>query len=203
MESLPKIVVTRLQSPAAESHPDADLLTAFAEYSLAGAERERVTEHLARCGECREVVSLALPPQVDLQPAADTSGNWLRRALLRGSALRWTAVAAGLALIASFGVMQYRRQRPTEFASNLSQPSPAIDAPQAQALPKANQAVPEAGTETKNLNDEKLNDKKLNGKNLNEKLRTRISSAAPATQIPASQPEKLPGQQVLIAAAPA
>ena len=35
MQNVPKSVVNRLQSQAPESHPDADLLTAFAEQSPA------------------------------------------------------------------------------------------------------------------------------------------------------------------------
>ncbi|MFZ1053229.1 MAG: zf-HC2 domain-containing protein, partial [Candidatus Sulfotelmatobacter sp.] len=63
MHSVPKFVIKRLQErPAtAESHPDADLLTAFAEQSLDGRERALVMEHLAACGDCRDVVALALP----------------------------------------------------------------------------------------------------------------------------------------------
>ena len=57
MQDVPKIVVKRLQSPAVEPHPDADLLTAFAEKSLSGRERESVLQHLARCGDCREIVA--------------------------------------------------------------------------------------------------------------------------------------------------
>ena len=129
MESLPKFVVKRLQSPVADSHPDADLLTAFAEHSLAGAERDDLVEHLARCGDCREVVSLTLAPQLDVQLASHSSQNWFRWPLLRGSAWHWTAVAAGVVLIASIGVMQFRRQQGSEVASNVSHAEPAVSAP--------------------------------------------------------------------------
>ena len=129
MQNVPKIVVKRLQVPPAESHPDADLLTAFAEQSLTGAERDHVVEHLARCGDCREVVSLALPAQVELQPSIDSSPNWFGWTLLRGSALRWSTVAAGVVLIASIGMVQYRRQQPRELALNLSQAKQEIATP--------------------------------------------------------------------------
>lgn len=42
-----------------EVHPSPDLLTAFAEHNLPGREVQRVTNHLARCADCREVVFLA------------------------------------------------------------------------------------------------------------------------------------------------
>src|ERR1700689_2598185 len=128
MQSVPKIVVKRLQSPAADSHPDADLLTAFSEQSLAGSERDHIVGHLASCGDCREIISLALPPQVDLQPVAHSSG-WFPWPLLRGSAFRWAAVAASLVLIASIGALHYRRQQGSDLASNFPQAKPAIAVP--------------------------------------------------------------------------
>jgi Photosynthesis system II assembly factor YCF48/Putative zinc-finger len=145
MESVPKIVVKRMQSPAAESHPDADLLTAFAEQSLTAAERDHVVEHLARCGDCREVVSLALLPQIESQPLAEHSVSWFPWTLLRGSALRWAAVAAGVVLIASVATMQYRRQQGRELASNVMEAKPAIATPAQSSEPASRAALPEAG----------------------------------------------------------
>jgi Photosynthesis system II assembly factor YCF48 len=154
MESVPKIVVKRLQSPVADSHPDADLLTAFAEQSLAGPERDHVVGHLASCGDCREIISLALPPQVDMQPVAHNSENrikenwvkenWFPWPLLRGSALRWAAVAAGVVLIASIGTVQYRRQQGSDLASNFPQAKPAIAVPAESLQPSSPVPVPQA-----------------------------------------------------------
>jgi len=145
MESVPKIVAKRLQSPPAESHPDANLLTAFTEQSLTAAERDHIVEHLARCGECREVVSLALPPQFESQPLAEHGVNWFQWTLFGGSALRWAAVAAGLVLIASIGTLQYRRQQGRESASNVSEAKPAIATPAQSSQPASQAALPEAG----------------------------------------------------------
>ena len=67
MTEVPKIVHHRLRAamPAAElleqMHPEADVLTAFAEQALSAPEREGVLQHLALCGDCRDVVALALP----------------------------------------------------------------------------------------------------------------------------------------------
>jgi hypothetical protein len=141
MESVPKIAVKRLQSPAADSHPDADLLTAFAEQSLAGPERDHVVGHLANCGDCREIISLALPPQVDRQPVAHSSG-WFPWPLLRGSAFRWASVAAGLVLIASVGTVQYRRQQGSDLASNFPQAKPPIAVPAPSVEPSSPVPVP-------------------------------------------------------------
>src|ERR1700685_559337 len=67
MNEVPKIVHQRLRvaTPAREmleqTHPDADVLTAFSEQALAASEREDVLQHLALCADCRDVVALALP----------------------------------------------------------------------------------------------------------------------------------------------
>jgi hypothetical protein len=120
MQNIPKIVLKRMQSPPPESHPDADLLTAFAEQALAARERDHILDHLARCQDCREVLSLALPPQlsteVQTQPLDITTLRW---PVLRWPVLRWTAVAAGVLLIASIGMLQYRRQGGRDLASNV------------------------------------------------------------------------------------
>jgi len=44
---------------AGDVHPSADVLTSFAEQTLPVEEKRLVTDHLARCGDCREVVFLA------------------------------------------------------------------------------------------------------------------------------------------------
>jgi|HubBroStandDraft_1064217.scaffolds.fasta_scaffold00129_39 hypothetical protein len=140
MENVPKIALKRLQSPAAESHPDADLLTAFAEHSLAGRERDQVVEHIARCGDCREAVSLALPAQVELPALTERSTNWFLSPGRRLSGLRWAAVAAAVVLIASVGTVRYLRQQSSELASNVMPSKPEIAA-SAQGLPPSSQVA--------------------------------------------------------------
>lgn len=49
--------LAREATPAA--HPSPDVLAAFVEHTLSGGENQRITEHLARCADCREVVFLA------------------------------------------------------------------------------------------------------------------------------------------------
>ena len=62
MTEVPKIVYDRLRAALPEqAHPDADLLAAFAEQAISATERDGVLQHLALCGDCREVVALALP----------------------------------------------------------------------------------------------------------------------------------------------
>src|SRR5882762_2242775 len=98
MPELPKIVRDRLNaSKAAAGHPDADLLTAFAEFALPASERTFVMEHLGRCGECREVVSLALPASEAVEMAgAAAQRRWLRRPVLRWPVLGWSAAVAAI-----------------------------------------------------------------------------------------------------------
>src|SRR5258708_34916513 len=115
MQDVPKIVLNRLQSPAAESHRDADLLTAFAERSLAGRERARVVEHLARCGDCREIVALALPATEAV--AAGRSGSAVRTGWFSWPVLRWGVVAGGMVAARSGGNLAFKGRQAGERGS--------------------------------------------------------------------------------------
>jgi hypothetical protein len=101
MEALPKIVRQRLRSGSKlGGHPQADLLTAFAEQSLTDRERSRVVEHLSRCEDCREVVFLASvqqdPDQVVTKVPAH--GGWLSWPVLRWGAAVACVVVVGAAV---------------------------------------------------------------------------------------------------------
>jgi hypothetical protein len=111
MQDVPKIVRARLQQTmplTVESHPDADLLTAFAEQAVAGEERERMLRHLALCGDCRDIVALALPATEALTVA--TLEGATRTGWLRWPVLRWSFVAAGIILVSSVGILQYQQR---------------------------------------------------------------------------------------------
>jgi hypothetical protein len=118
MQNVPKIVRERLRaatpaaSHASASHPDADALTAFAERSLPERERGVVLEHLARCGDCRDIVALALPATESVEMATRAPA----RRWLTWPALRWGFIAAGIVAIAALGIVQYQR-RPEGMAS--------------------------------------------------------------------------------------
>jgi len=120
MQNVPKIVADRLgTAPLAVNHPDADVLTAFSERSLPDGERATVLEHLARCGDCREVVALALPAA----EAVDQAVRPVPSGWLTWPVLRWGFITAGIAAIASFAVLQYQRHAgPTMMARSLSHP---------------------------------------------------------------------------------
>lgn len=106
MQDVPNIARERLKAAAPDStHPDANVLTAFAEKSLPERERRGVIEHLARCGDCRDIVALALPAADSTQAVVRPSpARWLSRPVLR-----WGVVAAGVVLVASFLTLQNRR----------------------------------------------------------------------------------------------
>lgn len=113
MTEVPKIVYDRLRAAlpkagTAGAHPDADLLTAFAEQALSPTEREGVLEHLARCGDCRELIVLALPAvdtatppivaeaEAGLATPSRTGAPAPRKLSFAWPSLRWAALAAGV-----------------------------------------------------------------------------------------------------------
>ncbi len=100
MPDLPKIAMQRLHQKSATAgiHPDPNLISAFAENSLAGDSRNQVLWHLAQCGDCREVVFLSAPEQaVTLPAAASAPSRWLAWPVLRWGA----AVAAVVVVVAA------------------------------------------------------------------------------------------------------
>src|SRR5262252_7067776 len=110
MLHLPKFVRERMKASVSPvSHPDPDVLTAFSERSLPAQERAAVLEHVARCAECRDVLALALPAIEPVTQPVPTQPDWFRWPVLR-----WSAVAAGVVIIAAIGIQQYRqRHEPT------------------------------------------------------------------------------------------
>ena len=172
MQDVPKIVLKRLQETAgAEAHPDADLLTAFAEQSLGESERTGVMEHLARCNDCREVVALALPASEAVAVAA-TSRLSSRGGWFGWPVLRWGVAIAGIIAIVSFGIVQYRlRQKSEILSSNLTaQNEPAANA--VQPLPQ-----PPAPSKSQNIVLPAQNDKQAENKKQPEQQRGLQSSS--------------------------
>jgi hypothetical protein len=139
MQRVPQFALQRLKQmpPAADSHPDADLLTAFAEQSLAAVERTRVLQHLAACGECRDIVALALPETQIVAASTQVSPTGI--GWIHWPALRWGALAAGVLAVASVGIIQFSRHNTrATVAVNLAQERLAPAAPdsnQARELP--------------------------------------------------------------------
>lgn len=97
-QGLPKLVVERLRAAQPDAHPDADLLTAFAEKSLPARERDSVLQHLAACGDCREVVALTAPEQAVVPASLPASRSWLAWPYLRWGAALACVVVVGAAV---------------------------------------------------------------------------------------------------------
>jgi hypothetical protein len=156
MQDVPQFVLKRLQEkqPAADSHPDADLLTAFAEQSLAGDERARVMEHLTRCGDCRDVVAIALPAteiEIETERATERerkivalpiSVSSARIGWLRWPTLRWGALAAGILVVTSLGVLEYSHRNQMSVASNRPQDA-VVASSVSRPAPKPPATVPQ------------------------------------------------------------
>jgi Photosynthesis system II assembly factor YCF48/Putative zinc-finger len=117
MEQLPKNVRQRLNTAVERAaHPEADLLTAFAEGSLTEPERGGLLKHLAECANCRDVLYLS-------NPKADSSGGILEAAsrrqtdavtgkvrLLSWPVLRWGALSACAVIVATAVSLRLHRQ---------------------------------------------------------------------------------------------
>ena len=136
MPEVPKIVHERLRSGApGGSHPDANLLAAFAEQALPAAERESVLQHLARCGECRETLAISIPALetvLEVAPEAPASAGSAgrvsaerRRPWFTWNRLGWAGLAAGVVIAVGVLVVQPGREKSVNQAQ---QKSPAAAA---------------------------------------------------------------------------
>jgi hypothetical protein len=176
MTEVPKIVYDRLRATSPElAHPDANLLTAFAEQSLLGIERDDLVKHLALCEDCREVLVLALPPveaeaiaaiaKMTAPIAADAESDRITRistktkkswiTVLAGPSMRWAALAAGVVVAASLLLMH---------PGKLNQPiAPSVNQPVATtaAITASPASQAEAKTDDAQL-PKKQSSKKLN-----------------------------------------
>ena len=158
MTEVPKIVHDRLRAAlpnqAEGPHPEADLLTAFAEQALSATEREGVLEHLARCGDCRELIALALPA-MDTAPAPTTVGAERagvptpRKLSFAWPSLRWAALAAGVVVAGAVlllhpGKLNQSAQSPvnSQVATNAQPiPGPQIASPPPASTPMDQSAI--------------------------------------------------------------
>jgi hypothetical protein len=76
------------------SHPDAGLLTAFAEGTLTPRSRNEMLAHLAVCADCRTVLVLRQPEEA----SAQLIGARFQLRTVRWRAIGWAVLAASLAL---------------------------------------------------------------------------------------------------------
>jgi hypothetical protein len=155
MPGLPKIVLERLRAKSAApvssgapagpassqavKHFDANLLAAFVEKTLTARERTEVLNHLAQCAECREVVALTVPAEVEVaQPA--------RLAAQRGwsvwPTVRWGALAAALGAVAIVVVLHQYPSSRQETVSKDMRPDVTVSA--GKAVPQTSAELPPA-----------------------------------------------------------
>jgi hypothetical protein len=127
MADVSKLARARLaKTPVTGPHPDADLLTAFAERAATPAEREQVLAHLATCADCREIVALAAPEAVPLeQPVlVPRRSRWLPAGLFR-----WGTMVAAVAVVAVVVIVESPKyQQPSPVATQMAKAKQASDA---------------------------------------------------------------------------
>src|SRR5208337_1322765 len=125
MRGVPKIVLERLKRKNMADqdhrqstienrlflHPDANLLAAFVEKTLTEKERAQVLSHLAQCAECRELVALILPAEVE---APEPTRLPARQGWSVWRLLGWGGLAAALGAVVIVVVLHsYPRRRQT------------------------------------------------------------------------------------------
>jgi hypothetical protein len=107
-------------SQEAGVHPDADLLTAYAEQILTSSERSQVLVHLAACRQCRDVVSLALEPVAE-EKAPVLVATPRRRWFLTP---QFALVAAMAAMAVGVGIVM--RLQPSQPAAQFAHEAKAV-----------------------------------------------------------------------------
>ena len=117
MDGLKKLVAGRLATVAVERHPDADVLTAFAEHALSDAEREQVLQHLGACKDCRDTLHLATEHSPEAQPVLSFQPK--RRPWLM---FRWGAVAASVVIVGAAVIARYPARQPLQYSQKPAAP---------------------------------------------------------------------------------
>ena len=112
MNPLKKLVADRLKTQVAGPHPDAEVLSAFAENALPVGERETVLQHLSACSECRNILFLAAPIPAETQQVV-SGPKWRPR-----FAMRWGTLAACVVIAAVFLVSRHQAPRTQQVAKN-------------------------------------------------------------------------------------
>lgn len=168
MTEVPKIVCDRLLAAALDqssstknaadsTHPDADVLTAFAEQSLSASEREGVLDHLVLCENCRDIVALALPTEtvgaIPISAEGVTIHDQISRApkpvthrIFAWPSLRWAALAACVVVVGSVFLLRLGKLNPTMRRSASQQIVPSAAPSSASGAPTSAQTNLASGT---------------------------------------------------------
>jgi Carboxypeptidase regulatory-like domain/Putative zinc-finger len=136
------------------THPDENLLSAFAEHALTGNERESVLEHLSACARCRDVVFVA-------QQALSAAGTGVAPVSVSPDRPRlrwaWQVAAGAIAVLLVAGpilVYRYRgrtSQKPDQLATTIQAEAPAAGPVSAPTSNSALSVVPQRAAALKPL----------------------------------------------------
>lgn len=165
---IPRLIRERVRAQQAgfrsqAEHPDADVLTAFSENTLAREERSQVMNHLGDCEACRDVVMLSQTmPDQDAKPIRLPA-----RPFLSWMTLRWASLAAVFAMAIGVVVME-RSSRPIE---GFTQQGPTTDVVQPAGANEQEQptATTKADLAAAKEKDAKVADARARGKVATEK----------------------------------
>jgi hypothetical protein len=118
-----------------ETHPDADLLAAFAEQALPDRERRPLLEHLSICSACREVLALAAVPAKSPAFTTKDTADARKAPWFTWSVLRWGAAAACVVVVGTAVLLTYNERA---FSPKQSEaPAPfALESPAAAPAPQ-------------------------------------------------------------------
>ena len=143
-QELPKPVRNALARQAGgEVHPSPDVLTSFMEHTLARDESDVVTDHLAQCADCREVVFLASTAAEEVVPDKMELVAAPRRRWRLG--LSWAVAAVGVLFVS--GALLWKRLGPAD----LARPTASSVASNAQPPGSAQPVAPPTPAERENL----------------------------------------------------
>lgn len=136
MPELSNLIRQRLGATNAPAvHPDADLISAYAEGGLRESERAEITRHLAVCADCRELLALSLPEQTAV-PARVIASGW--RSRFSSSYLR---IAASLAMVLVVVVLLLNRPHQQQVPRAESAMNDFVRSSPPSAPPEANEAA--------------------------------------------------------------
>lgn len=143
-------------------HPDENLLAAFAEQALAGAERDSVLLHLSNCPRCREIVFLAQEAVPQQEPVAEVAMRPARRQWLRWQTATAGAWVVALAIAAALLWHSHRTSSPSDELVILQHAAPPMTSGAEEREPaKAAPAPPHPPSRVaKEIPNERVEDKK-------------------------------------------
>ena len=180
MNQVPNIVRQRLGVKSDPAHPDANLLSAYAQKALDQREEATILGHLAQCADCRQVLLLAQPeleaaPQVVRQPAKTPAGF---------HGMRWAFWAAAVLVVGGLLMLNDRQQSSHD---QIAQVAPTAMTQPTAASPAA-ASTGETGAPAVAANTEAKAETGIMSKTLAQSESSRPTEAATLDQLQAAPP---------------